>query len=117
MNRLFPLSVSVGTLVVAWLAYTALRGELDNGEAIGRILLATMLAMGVLEHWMLVLPISPSALWRWALRHEDRSSPAANRPAPASPSMGAASGANPVDPGSASLRIEHDEKLLHARSA
>jgi putative photosynthetic complex assembly protein 2 len=117
MNRLFPLSVSVGTWVVAWLAYSALQGALSPGEAIGRILLATMLAMGVLEHWMLVLPISPSALWRWALRHDDRSDNPVDRTASSPQSVGTASATGSAESGSASLRLEHDEKLLHARSA
>ena len=27
-----------------------------------------MLALGALEHWLLVLPLEATALWRWALR-------------------------------------------------
>jgi putative photosynthetic complex assembly protein 2 len=31
-------------------------------------LLATLSALGVLEHWMLVLPFSTTRLWSWSLR-------------------------------------------------
>lgn len=118
MNRLFPISVTAATTVVVMLIQGALQAEAGSAAAIGRLLVATMLAMGVLEHWMLVLPMSPSALWRWALRaeHGHGRSPSDNGPAPglqatAQPSSGQSGS------GGTTLRIQHDEELLHARSA
>jgi len=31
------------------------------------IMLTTLLGLGVLEHWFMILPVADSALWRWAL--------------------------------------------------
>jgi hypothetical protein len=31
-----------------------------------------MLALAILEHWLLVLPLDATKLWRWALREANR---------------------------------------------
>ena len=36
------------------------------GEVVGLTLVGTLLALAVLEHLMLVLPIPAAALWQWA---------------------------------------------------
>jgi hypothetical protein len=63
MNFLLPFSVTGGT-VLATLLF--------ESEAVGHLLLATLVLLGVLEHWMLVLPFAPTALWGWALRSRNR---------------------------------------------
>jgi hypothetical protein len=35
---------------------------------VGAVLVGTMLALAILEHLMLVLPLDTTALWRWAIR-------------------------------------------------
>ncbi len=37
-------------------------------QAVGYALVATMLALAILEHLLLVLPLDTTALWRWAIR-------------------------------------------------
>jgi putative photosynthetic complex assembly protein 2 len=37
-------------------------------HAVGYALVATMLALAILEHLLLVLPLDTTALWRWAIR-------------------------------------------------
>ncbi|HPB76400.1 MAG TPA: DUF3623 family protein, partial [Chromatiaceae bacterium] len=37
-------------------------------QRVGLMLVATLLALGILEHWFLVLPFSEEVIWRWALR-------------------------------------------------
>jgi putative photosynthetic complex assembly protein 2 len=37
-------------------------------QVVGTALVGTMLAMAIVEHLLLVLPIPSTALWRWALR-------------------------------------------------
>jgi len=65
MNLLFPVSVSVGTLLVAYHASTVGTAAANGpGHQTAAGLLATIAALGVLEHWLLVLPIKDSALWR-----------------------------------------------------
>lgn len=63
MNPLFPLSVTVTTLLTGWLVH----GALAPGGT-GAALLATLSALALLEHWFLVLPLNVEALWRWAFR-------------------------------------------------
>jgi putative photosynthetic complex assembly protein 2 len=38
------------------------------------ILAATLLALAILEHWFLVLPLADGALWGWVTTSGDRSS-------------------------------------------
>lgn len=66
MNALFPLSVTCGTVAVAMLFARA--SAAAPAAATGAVLLGTLLLLGVLEHWMLVLPLPFARLWDWALR-------------------------------------------------
>jgi hypothetical protein len=40
-------------------------------RAVGDTLLATMLILGVVEHWFLVLPLPLSELWSWSIRFRE----------------------------------------------
>ena len=53
--------------VEAWRFVRNLMVAFIPAVVLGLALVGTMLALGILEHWMLVLPISTSALWRWAM--------------------------------------------------
>jgi putative photosynthetic complex assembly protein 2 len=67
MNLLFPISVTVSTVLVVLMVAQALGPDQGAFEVVGLILVATLLALGILEHWFLVLPVPDEALWRWAL--------------------------------------------------
>lgn len=67
MNLLFPVSVTLPTVIVVLLVSQALEPEAAGFSAVGLILVATLLALGILEHWFLVLPLPDEALWAWAL--------------------------------------------------
>jgi putative photosynthetic complex assembly protein 2 len=72
INALFPVSVTVGTVLSAWF-FAAAAGSLDSGFTTEVYALAGMLtALGTLEHWFLVLPIKDAALWRWYLNARAR---------------------------------------------
>ena len=62
MNILFPVSVTLATGAAgfAW-------GAASGGDT-GAVLLATILSLGVLEHWFLVVPLPVNNLWEWGLR-------------------------------------------------
>ena len=67
LNFLFPFSIIIPTVIAG-----AMLGHLATAEPIpfaltGHSLLGTLLALAILEHWFLVLPVSDSALWRWAI--------------------------------------------------
>ncbi len=68
MNWLFPVSVTVGTIVAVMLWQQALQPLMPESEAIGLSFLATLMSLAMLEHWFLMLPIPADALWNWGLR-------------------------------------------------
>lgn len=68
VNLLFPLSVTASSLVLGLMVVRALDASTPAALATGLALAGTMLAAAILEHWLLVLPIKGTALWRWALR-------------------------------------------------
>lgn len=71
MNGLFPLSVVVATVatVAAW--QWAFAADLSAAREAAALLAATLLSLGVLEHWFMVIPLPSHALWNWGLRSRD----------------------------------------------
>jgi putative photosynthetic complex assembly protein 2 len=67
INLLFPLSVTLPTIVAALLVRTALAPQASDFDLAGHLLVAALLALAVLEHWLMVLPLSLEHLWRWAM--------------------------------------------------
>ena len=68
MNLLFPFSVTGGTIIAVILAQQASLAEPGTLPAIGYVLLASLMALAVIEHWFMILPIHADALWRWSLK-------------------------------------------------
>jgi putative photosynthetic complex assembly protein 2 len=68
MNLLFPLSVTAATLVLGSLVLLGSADGVAEFDRVGLMLVSSLLALGILEHWFLVLPMSEEALWRWAVR-------------------------------------------------
>jgi putative photosynthetic complex assembly protein 2 len=67
MNLLFPVSVTVSTVLLVVLLQWA--SALDAPEsAVGYTLLAALTALAILEHWFMALPLPVAALWSWSLR-------------------------------------------------
>ncbi len=75
MNQLFPLAITASTVVTTLLALRAVDPRATAFEATGSTLVATMMALAVLEHWLLVAPISVDALWGWGMRSRSRRTP------------------------------------------
>jgi putative photosynthetic complex assembly protein 2 len=69
MNAFFPVSVLGALLVLAWMTVRTLHPDTSSTEIVGLVLVSTMLALAILEHFLLVLPLPSTALWRWALRN------------------------------------------------
>ena len=70
MNLLFPISITLGTLLSAWLFHKAFAEGADVHQVVGFMLIATIASLAVIEHWFLMLPLPIEALWRWGLRDE-----------------------------------------------
>jgi putative photosynthetic complex assembly protein 2 len=73
MNLLFPVSVSVATVVMSLLVEAALELPVAGFAGVALILAASLLALAILEHWFLVLPLADGALWNWVTTSGDRS--------------------------------------------
>ena len=71
MNLLFPLSVTALTLATGCFAVRAWEAG-GPTELAGFTLLATLTALALVEHWLLVLPLRDAALWQWMLPEGDR---------------------------------------------
>lgn len=64
-NPIFPFSVTGLSIAAALLIE---RATLSMGaDLVGFALLATLTALALLEHWMMVLPIPDDRLWRWMI--------------------------------------------------
>ncbi len=75
MNVFFPLSVTVSTVIAALLFARALAPEAAPFQAVGYSLLGALMALAILEHWLLVLPI-PNKIWNWGLKSRGTLRPA-----------------------------------------
>ncbi len=75
MNLLFPVSVTVSTVicVVMWERATA-PGATHFTQA-GGTFVATMMALAIIEHWFLVLPLPSATLWHWGLASKAKQRP------------------------------------------
>ena len=66
INALMPLSMVAGSVVAAGLIVAAIDGS--GAARVGSLLVASMLVLALVEHLLMVTPLSAMALWRWALR-------------------------------------------------
>jgi putative photosynthetic complex assembly protein 2 len=68
MNPLMPISILAGGAVALQLLAGSLSADATAFTVIGKILVATILGLAVLEHLFLMLPVPDALLWRWAIR-------------------------------------------------
>ena len=73
MNPLLPLSIVAGFAATMWLGRQALDPTVSQATQLGRTIVVAMLALGVLEHVFLALPLGDGVLWRWIIRARTRS--------------------------------------------
>lgn len=66
-NEFLPLSVVLASSIALLLVYQGITPAALPAERVGYLLVATMIALGVLEHCLLVVPL-PMTLWGWGLR-------------------------------------------------
>ena len=104
MNLLFPFVVTATTGAAVLLGSEALRHPGDSAAAAGLWLVTTLLVLAIVEHWLLVLPLEATALWRWAMRDGTTrvTPPPAALPVAVSPALPA-------------VTLDADDQLLHAR--
>jgi putative photosynthetic complex assembly protein 2 len=82
MNALLPVSVGGAGIVVALLVLRAIAPASNDAQTAGLLLVAALLALAVLEHVLMVLPLNATALWQWAMRSQAAGRGAADRANP-----------------------------------
>ncbi|MBW4025494.1 MAG: DUF3623 family protein [Proteobacteria bacterium] len=75
MNLLFPLSITISTVILVWLVQAATHANGSRFAAAGFCFLATLMALAILEHWLLMLPLPAAALWGWSLKSRKPTKP------------------------------------------
>lgn len=66
-NAYFPVSIVVSTSIALALLYKGVQPTSSAIEQIGCLVVATMMGLGILEHWLMILPL-PAALWGFGIR-------------------------------------------------
>jgi putative photosynthetic complex assembly protein 2 len=89
-NLLLPVSILASTCAAFLLASFSLSHDPGSHEQVGYGLLASLLALAVLEHWLMVLPLSPTALWKWVGAGASQPAQSAAVRMPGSPGSGTA---------------------------
>lgn len=79
MNPLFPFSIAVLSGLTLWLGYNA-ANTVEGFTHLQLVLAATLAALGLIEHILLMLPLPVERLWTWALARRGVKAPAAERP-------------------------------------
>ncbi len=66
MNLLFPISVTLSTIAAVLIFQHAAGGDAFERTALSFV--GMLMALAILEHWVLMLPMPAAALWGWALK-------------------------------------------------
>lgn len=86
MNPLWPVAFVAISATAVWIWQQVLALPAGSTAMPGLALTGTLVALGALEHALLVLPMPPEALWRWGLKSHQASAGAAvqvpRRPGP-----------------------------------
>ncbi len=80
MNGMFPVSIMGTTLLAAYFGQLASASAATPFEVTGAVLLATLTALALVEHWFMVLPIPSEALWKWGLTSHVANTELADQP-------------------------------------
>jgi len=75
MNLLLPVSILAASTYLALLISHASDAGTSGTDAVGYALVGTMLALAIVEHLMLVLPLDTTAAWRWAIARRGQAAP------------------------------------------
>jgi putative photosynthetic complex assembly protein 2 len=66
VSGFFPLSVTLASLSFGFVVHAAATAATPF-DTVSLTLIATLLGLAIIEHWLMVLPVSDVAMWRWAL--------------------------------------------------
>ncbi len=74
MNVAFPISISLSTTALVVLAQQAIAVDVTAFQAAAFTFVCALLALAILEHWLMVLPLPAAALWSWGLTSHNATS-------------------------------------------
>jgi putative photosynthetic complex assembly protein 2 len=66
INAFFPVAVTASTILATLLVVQSLEARTEF-DTTGFLLLATLVALAVLEHWFMVVPVPVRAIWQWSM--------------------------------------------------
>ncbi len=67
INPLLPVSLLIGGAVAVLMIAAAM--DAGGADRVGLLLVVSMLVLALLEHLLMITPLTALALWRWALRN------------------------------------------------
>jgi len=68
VSAFFPLSVTLATAVLVILIQRIVEVAVTPFDIVGLTLVSTLFALGVVEHWFMLLPLPAMTLWGWGMR-------------------------------------------------
>lgn len=72
LNPLMPVSVTAATVVLALMGVAVADPLAGPFQRVALMLAASLLALAILEHWLMFLPLPPTLLWAWGLASRRR---------------------------------------------
>jgi putative photosynthetic complex assembly protein 2 len=68
VSAFFPISVTLATVVLMAMIQRIVEVADTPSEIVGLTLVSTLFALGVVEHWFMLLPLPAITLWSWGIR-------------------------------------------------
>jgi len=68
VSAFFPLSVTLATAVLVIMIQRIVEVAVTPFDIVGLTLVSTLFALGVVEHWFMLLPLPAITLWGWGMR-------------------------------------------------
>jgi putative photosynthetic complex assembly protein 2 len=68
VGAFFPLSVTLATAILVILIQRIVEVAVTPFEVVSLTLVSTLFALGVVEHWFMLLPLPALTLWGWGMR-------------------------------------------------
>lgn len=80
MNPFMPLAMTAATIALVLFALPGFDATSEPFRRTAHLLPGTLLALGILEHWLMVLPVASTKLWEWGLASHRRHAGASPAP-------------------------------------
>jgi hypothetical protein len=68
VSAFFPASVTLATAILVILVQRIVEVAVTPFDVVGLTLVSTLFALGVVEHWFMLLPLPAITLWGWGIR-------------------------------------------------